>query len=273
LLRFGKISFPSTSNGRCSSSFFLNLHQTTQSFDLPIFFDHSSYSDSDELSHTTTVGPSSSHQNFRFSRPTDRKKGGADNAASPSSLLALLIFCGARSIDHVGALYPASSLSPQENQSSRGHYKRRVVSSSNHHYISFVWHLGVVREFNSHKHWTAGTRHSTQWRCCAQFSKFVVSTTPYGMVFGKKERMGGTTRHRMHTSWAKMLGTADALKDARHRPFGCSTFATCSCSRSNHRFRKKFQLLLAIVHPLCGSIKVEALCSSCSCFAKSFFPE
>jgi len=29
-----------------------------------------------------------------------------------------------------------------------------------------------------------------------------------------------------------------------------------SCSRSNHRFRKKFQLLLAIVHPLCGSMHV-----------------
>ena len=29
LLRFEKISFPSTSNGRCSSSFFLDLHQTT----------------------------------------------------------------------------------------------------------------------------------------------------------------------------------------------------------------------------------------------------
>jgi len=29
-----------------------------------------------------------------------------------------------------------------------------------------------------------------------------------------------------------------------------------SCSRSNHRFRKKFQLLLAIFHPLCGSIHV-----------------
>ena len=37
LLRFEKISFPSTSNGRCSSSFFLELHQTTQYFDLPIF--------------------------------------------------------------------------------------------------------------------------------------------------------------------------------------------------------------------------------------------
>ena len=29
-----------------------------------------------------------------------------------------------------------------------------------------------------------------------------------------------------------------------------------SCSRSNHRFRKKIQLLLAIVHPLCGSMHV-----------------
>ena len=29
-----------------------------------------------------------------------------------------------------------------------------------------------------------------------------------------------------------------------------------SCSRSSHRFRKKFQRLLAIVHPLCGSMHV-----------------
>jgi len=29
-----------------------------------------------------------------------------------------------------------------------------------------------------------------------------------------------------------------------------------SCSQSNHRIRKKFQLLLAIVHPLCGSMHV-----------------
>ena len=35
-----------------------------QSFDLPIFSDHCSCSDSDKLSHTTTVGPSSSPQNF-----------------------------------------------------------------------------------------------------------------------------------------------------------------------------------------------------------------
>jgi len=64
LLWFEKISFPLTSNGRCSSSLFIDLHQTTQSFDLPIFSDHCSCSDSDKLSHTTTVGPSSSPQNF-----------------------------------------------------------------------------------------------------------------------------------------------------------------------------------------------------------------
>jgi len=29
-----------------------------------------------------------------------------------------------------------------------------------------------------------------------------------------------------------------------------------SCSRSNHRFRKKFQVLLAILHHLCGSMHV-----------------
>jgi len=34
-----------------------------------------------------------------------------------------------------------------------------------------------------------------------------------------------------------------------------------SCSRSKHRFRKKFQLLLAIVHPLHGSMNHE--CTKC----------
>jgi len=47
-------------NGRCCSSFSLDLHQTTQSFDLPIVFDHCSCSYIDKLSHTTTVGQSSS---------------------------------------------------------------------------------------------------------------------------------------------------------------------------------------------------------------------
>jgi len=43
-----------------SSSFPLDLHQTTQFFDLSIFFDHCSCSNSDKLYHSTTVGPSSS---------------------------------------------------------------------------------------------------------------------------------------------------------------------------------------------------------------------
>ena len=41
----------------------------------------------------------------------DRRTGGADITASPWSLLALMIFCSARSIDHVGDLYPDSSSS------------------------------------------------------------------------------------------------------------------------------------------------------------------
>jgi len=69
-LRLLKISFPLTSNGRCTLSFFLDLQQTTQSFDLPIFFDHCSCSDSNKLSHTTTVGLSSSPQNIRSSLST-----------------------------------------------------------------------------------------------------------------------------------------------------------------------------------------------------------
>jgi len=153
LLRFEKISFPSTSNGRCFSSFFLDLHQITQSFDLPIFFDHCLGSDSDKLSHTTTVGLSSSPQNFRSSHPADWKKGEAYITASPSSLLVLLILCSARRIDHVGDLYPASSFSSV-----------RLVSS-----------------------------------------------------------------------WMTMISP---------------------CSRSNHCFHTKIKVLLAMVHPLCGSMHV-----------------
>jgi len=149
LLQFEMISFPSTSNGRCSSSFFLDLHQTTQSFDLPIFFEHYSCSYCNKLSYTTTVGPSSSPHNFRSPRPAEWKKGGADMITSSSSLLTLLIFCSARSIDHVGDLYPASSFSSV----------------------------------------------------------------------------------RLASSWMTVIS---------------------SCSQSNHCFRKKIQLLLAIVHPLCG---------------------
>ena len=118
LAAVGEDSFPSASNGRCSSSFFPDLHHTTQSFDLSIFFDHCSCSDSNKLSHTATVGCSSFHQIFRSPRPADWKKGGADITASPSSLLALLIFCSARSIDHVGDLYPASSFFSERTVSS-----------------------------------------------------------------------------------------------------------------------------------------------------------
>ena len=76
LLRFEKISFPWTSNGRCSSSFPLDLHQTTQSFDLPIFSDHCSCSDSHKLSHTTTVGPSFSPRTLGLLvSPTERREG------------------------------------------------------------------------------------------------------------------------------------------------------------------------------------------------------
>jgi len=52
-----------TSNGSCSLSFSLDVHQTTQSLDMLIFVDHCACSNSDKLSHTTTVGPSSSPQN------------------------------------------------------------------------------------------------------------------------------------------------------------------------------------------------------------------
>jgi len=120
---------------------------------LPIFFDHCSFSDFDKLHHTTAVGPSSSPQNLRSPRPVDWKNGGADITASPSSLLALLIFCSVCSIDHVRDLYPLSCFS------------------------------------------------SVHLVC----------------------------------SWMTVISF---------------------CSWSNHRFRKKIQLLLVIVHPLCGSIHV-----------------
>jgi len=84
-------------------------------FRLAHFTEHCSCSDFDKISHITTVGPSSCLQtrDVRFLRPADWKKGAADITASPSSLLALWIFCSARSIDtnHVGDLYPASSFS------------------------------------------------------------------------------------------------------------------------------------------------------------------
>ena len=115
LLRFDK-SFHSTSNGHCSFS--LDLHQTTQSFDLPIFFDYCSWSHFDKLFHTTTVGPSFSPQNFRSPRPAEWENGGADIIASPSIFLALVIFCSSRSIHHVGDRFPASSFSSVRSVSS-----------------------------------------------------------------------------------------------------------------------------------------------------------
>jgi len=53
------------------------------------------------------VGPSSSPQNFTSPRPADWKKGGIDITASLLSLLALLIFCSTRSINHVDDLLPS----------------------------------------------------------------------------------------------------------------------------------------------------------------------
>ena len=81
---------------------------TTQSFDLPIFSDHCSCSDSNKFSHTTTVGPSSFPKNLRSPRLASWKNREADTlTASSSSLLALLIYYSARSINHVGNPYPA----------------------------------------------------------------------------------------------------------------------------------------------------------------------
>jgi len=67
------------------------------------------FSCSDRLSHITTVGPSSFPQKSRSPRPADWKKGGADIAASPSILVALLICCSARNTAYVGCLYSACS--------------------------------------------------------------------------------------------------------------------------------------------------------------------
>jgi len=85
------------------------LHHTTQSC---IVLDSSSqlfFSCSDRFSHITTVGTSSPPQKSRSPHPADLKKGGADIAASPSILVALLICCSARNAAHAGDLYPASS--------------------------------------------------------------------------------------------------------------------------------------------------------------------
>jgi len=70
------------------------------------------FSCSDRLSHITTAGPTAGPsfvpQKSRSPRPADQKKGGANIAASPSILVALLICCSARNTAHVGDLYPAS---------------------------------------------------------------------------------------------------------------------------------------------------------------------
>jgi len=104
-----KISFPLSSNERISSAPFFDLHHTTHSC---IVLDSSSqffFSCSDRLSHITTVGLSISPQKSRSPRPADSKKGGADIAASPSILVALLICCSACNNAHIGDLYPAWS--------------------------------------------------------------------------------------------------------------------------------------------------------------------
>ena len=64
---------------------------------------------SDRLPHMATVAPSFSPQKSKSFRPADCENGGADIAASPSILVALLICCSAHSTAHVGDLYPASS--------------------------------------------------------------------------------------------------------------------------------------------------------------------
>jgi len=85
------------------------LHHTTQLCMVLDSFSQLSFSCYDRLSNITTVGPSVSPQKSRSPRPADRKKGGADIAASPSILVALLICCSARNTAHVSDLYPASS--------------------------------------------------------------------------------------------------------------------------------------------------------------------
>jgi len=219
LLRFENISFPSTSNGCCSSFFFLDLHQTTQSFDLPIFFDHCSCSDSNKLSHTTTVGPSSSHQNFGSPRPADWKKGGADITALPSSLLALLIFCSTRSIDHVGDLYPASSFSSARSVSSW----MTVISScsrSNHHFCkTFQLLLAIVHPLCGSMHVVRPSvvlilvlpRHSFQ----SSDSARILTYPPFGISWPKNQFMP-ISAFTSRSGRSRGSSTASGLEGASH---------------------------------------------------------
>jgi len=76
MLRSEETSFPLTSKWRCSSSFSLDLYQTTQSFNLIIFFNHCVCSDSNKLSHTTMVGPPSPPRTLGLPvQPTERNRG------------------------------------------------------------------------------------------------------------------------------------------------------------------------------------------------------
>jgi len=110
-----KISFPPSSHSRTnewlSSAPFFDLHQTTQSYIVLAFCTQISFSCFDKLSHITTFGPYFSPQKSRSPCLADWKKGGADIAASPSILVALLVCCSARNnaAVHAGDLYSASS--------------------------------------------------------------------------------------------------------------------------------------------------------------------
>ena len=101
-----------SSNEQISSAPFFDLHHTTQSPCIVLASSSQlsfSCSDHDRLFHITTVAPSFPPQKSRSPRPADRKKGGADIAASFSILMTILICCSARNTAHVGDLHPASS--------------------------------------------------------------------------------------------------------------------------------------------------------------------
>jgi len=109
---------------------------------------------------------------IRSSRPADWKKWGVDIAASPSILVALLIYCSACHTAHVGDLCPASS-----NCCVRLVSFRMVVISA----CSWPIHLSSFSESSS----PAGDCLSSSWvHTCSQTfrrddSRFVHSLFPY----------------------------------------------------------------------------------------------
>ena len=106
-----KRAFPFVLKPRTSSFFrpgLVRLH-TIQSLLSLMTRSHSFLPSSSRDSHKKTVGPSLLPQKTSFPLPAFAKKGGAVTADSPCNLVAPCTSCKARSMRHVGDLYPSAS--------------------------------------------------------------------------------------------------------------------------------------------------------------------